>query len=145
VTFFDFPAILPSTELREVALRNIVLAMLAVCLLTFAGDRARAEYTVIEVNFILADKDGNFLLSKTEYLLVALEDFKKLDQDGNNELDADEVGELSADPEFLDGDTDKTGSLSLEEVITEKLADFDSADTNRDGALNVDEVTTYEN
>jgi hypothetical protein len=30
-------------------------------------------------------------------------------------------------------------------VITEKLADFDSADTNRDGALNVDEVTTYEN
>jgi hypothetical protein len=119
--------------------------MLAVCLLTFASDRARAEYTVIEVNFILADKDGNFLLSKTEYLLVALEDFKKLDRDGNNELDAEEVGELSADPEFLDGDADKTGSLSLEEVITEKLADFDSADTNHDGALNVDEVTTYEN
>lgn len=126
-------------------MRNIVVAMLALCLLTFAGERARAEYTVVEVNFILADKDGNFLLSKTEYLLVALESFKDLDQDGNNELDADEVGELSADPEFLDGDADKSGSLSLEEVITEKLADFDSADTDGDGLLNVDEVTSYQN
>ena len=51
-------------------MRNIVVAMLAFCLLTFAGERARAEYTVVEVNFILADKDGNFLLSKPEYLLV---------------------------------------------------------------------------
>ena len=126
-------------------MKNIVVAMLAVCLLIFAGERARAEYTVVEVNFILADKDGNFLLSKTEYLLVALEDFKKLDQDGNNELDASEVGDLSSDPEFSDGDADKSGALSLEEVITEKLTDFDSADTNDDGALNVDEVTTYEN
>jgi hypothetical protein len=76
---------------------------------------------------------------------VALEDFKKFDQDANNELNADEVGELSADPEFLDGDMDKSSSLSLEEVITEKLADFDRADTNNDGALNVDEVTKFEN
>ena len=126
-------------------MRNIVVAMLAFCLLTFAGERARAEYTVVEVNFILADKDGNFLLSKPEYLLVALESFKDLDQNGNNELDAEELGDLAADPEFLDGDTDKNGSLSLEEVITEKLADFDSADTNEDGALNVDEVTKHQN
>jgi hypothetical protein len=145
VTFSGFPAILLLRELREVALRNIVVAMLAFCLLTFAGERARAEYTVVEVNFILADKDGNFLLSKTEYLLVALESFKDLDQNGNNELDAEELGDLAADPEFLDGDTDKNGSLSLEEVITEKLADFDSADTNEDGALNVDEVTKHQN
>ena len=126
-------------------MKNIVLAILTFCLLNVAGEQARAEYTVVEVNFILADKDGNFLLSKTEYLLVALEDFKKLDQDGNNELDADEVGDLSRDPEFLDGNTDKNSSLSLEEVITEKLADFDSADTNDDGALNVDEVTKHQN
>ena len=126
-------------------MKNIVMAMLAFCLLTFAGERARAEYTVVEVNFILADKNGDFLLSKTEYVLVALEDFKKFDQNANNELNADEVGDLSADPEFLDGDMDKSGSLSLEEVITEKLADFDSADTNNDGALNVDEVTKHQN
>jgi hypothetical protein len=39
--------------------------MLAFCLFAMTGERARADYTVIEVNFILADKDGNFLLSKT--------------------------------------------------------------------------------
>ena len=99
----------------------------------------------LTVNFILADKDGNLLLSKTEYLLVALEDFKKLDQDGNNELDANEAGDLSADTEFLDGYADQNGSLSLKEMITEKLTDFDDADTNDDGALNVDEVTTHQN
>jgi hypothetical protein len=118
--------------------------MLAVCLLVLSGGRAVADYTVVEVNFIMADKDGDFLLTKTEYLLVPLEAFRKLDTNANNALDADELGDLAKDAEFSDGDSDKSGSLSLEEVIKEKLADFEAADTNKDGALNVDEVTEYE-
>ena len=109
-----------------------------------SGERARADYTVIEVNFIMADKNGDLLISKPEYLLVALDTFKDLDQNGNNALDPDELGDLAKDPEFLDGDSDKSGSLSVEEVITEKLADFEAADTNKDGALNVDEVTAHD-
>jgi hypothetical protein len=127
-----------------VPLKQILLAVVAVCLLAFSGDRARAEYTVIEVNFIMADKNGDLLISKPEYLLVAIDGFNDLDRNGTNELDPDELGDLAEDAEFLDGDTDKSGSLSVEEVITEKLADFDAADTNKDGALNVDEVTAHE-
>lgn len=131
-------------EPREVELRYIVLSAFAFCLLALSGERARAEYSVIEVNFIMADENGDLLLSKTEYLIVALDTFKDLDQNSNNQLDADELGDLAKDPEFSDNDSDKNGALSLEEVIEEKLADFDAADTNKDGALNVDEVTAYE-
>lgn len=125
-------------------MKHAVLAVLAICLLTLSGQSARADYTVVEVNFLIADKNGDLLLSKTEYLLVALDAFKALDKNGNNALDADELGDLAKDPEFSDGDTDKSGSLSLEEVISEKLADFKAADSNNDGALNVDEVTAHE-
>ena len=92
----------------------------------------------------MADKNGDLLISKPEYLLVAIDDFNKLDLNQNNLLDPDEIGNLAEDPEYLDGDTDKSGALSIEEVITEKLADFEAADTNKDGALNVDEVTAHE-
>jgi len=129
---------------RHFVLKHFALLALAVCLLALTPERARAEYSVVEVNFILADKDGDLLLSKTEYLLVPLEAFKGLDQNGNNALEPEELGDLAEDAEFSDGDTDKSGSLSLEEVIAEKLADFEAADTNKDGALNVDEVTAYE-
>ncbi|MEM7193115.1 MAG: hypothetical protein AAF405_09715, partial [Pseudomonadota bacterium] len=87
---------------------------------------------------------GDLLLSKTEYLLAPIEVFYKLDTNANNALEPEELGDLAKDPEFGDGDTDKDGSLSLEEVIAEKLADFDAADTNKDGALNLDEVTEYD-
>ena len=129
---------------REDTLKHAALAMLAVCLVALSGGNATADYTVVEVNFILADKDGDLLLSKTEYLLVPLEAFAKLDANGNNALDADELGDLAKDTEFGDGDSDKSGNLSLEEIISEKLADFEAADTNKDGALNVDEVTVFE-
>ena len=118
--------------------------MLALCLLALSGGRAAADYTAVEVNFIMTDKDGDLLLSKTEYLLAPIEVFQKLDTNANNALEAEELGNLAKDAEFGDGDTDGSGSLSLEEVIQEKLADFDAADTNKDGALNVDEVTAYE-
>ena len=131
-------------ELREERLKNAVLGLLALCLLALPAGRAKADYTDVEVNFILADKDGDLLLSKTEYLLAPIEVFQKLDTNANNALEPEELGDLAKDAEFGDGDSDKSGSLSLEEVIAEKLADFDAADTNKDGALNVEEVTEYE-
>ena len=125
-------------------LRRLVMAMLAFGLVVVSGERARADYTVIEMNFMMADKNGDLLISKPEYLLVATEDFNKLDLNQDNVLGPDEIGDLAKDPEYLDGDTDKSGALSIEEVIAEKLADFEVADTNKDGALNVDEVTAHE-
>jgi len=118
--------------------------MLAFGLVAVSGEPARADYTVIEMNFMMADKNGDLLISKPEYLLVATEDFNKLDLNQDNVLGPDEIGDLAKDPEYLDGDTDKSGALSIEEVIAEKLADFEAADTNKDGALNVDEVTAHE-
>ena len=119
-------------------------ALIAICLLALSGLSARAEYTVVEVNFIIADTNGDLLLSKTEYLLVALDALHKLDKNGNDAIDPDEIGDLAKDAEFEDGDSNKNGSLSVEEVISEKLADFEAADTNKDGALNVEEVTEFE-
>jgi len=124
--------------------KHVFSALAAVCLLALSAFSARAEYTVVEVNFIIADKNGDMLLSKTEYLLVALEALQKLDTNGNNAIDPEEIGDLSKNAEFEDGDTDKSGGLSVEEVIAEKLADFEAADTNQDGALNVEEVTQFE-
>ncbi len=124
--------------------RRSILAVLAAGAFATAPQNAEAEYTAVEVNFIVADKDGDLLLSKTEYLLIPLETFMGLDQNKNNAIEADEIGDLSDDPEYLDGDADKSGSLSLEEMIEEKLADFKAADTDEDGALNVDEVTAFE-
>ncbi len=129
---------------RHFASRRFALLALAVCVLGMTPERARAEYSAVEVNFIIADKDGDLLLSKTEYLLVPLEAFRGLDANGNNVLEPEELGDLAKDAEFSDGDTDKSGSLSLEEMIAEKLADFEAADTGKDGALNVDEVTAFE-
>lgn len=129
---------------RQFALQRFVLPALAVCLFALTPERAGAEYSAVEVNFIIADKDGDLLLSKTEYLLVPLEAFKGLDRNGDNALEPEELGDLAEDAEFSDGDTDKSGALSLEEVIAEKLADFEAADTDKDGALNVDEVTAFE-
>ncbi|MDJ0512609.1 MAG: hypothetical protein QNJ62_04105 [Methyloceanibacter sp.] len=125
-------------------MKKALFTMLALCLIALPVGRAAADYTVVEVNFIMADKDGDLLLSKTEYLLGPIEVFQKLDTNANNALEPEELGDLAKDAEFGDGDTDSSGSLSLEEVIAEKLADFDAADTNNDGALNVDEVTAYE-
>lgn len=129
---------------RHLVSKHLALMASAVCLLALTPEHARAEYTVVEMNFIIADKDNDMLVSKTEYLLVPLEAFRALDQNRNDALEPEELGDLAEDPEFSDGDTDKSGSLSLEEVIAEKLADFKAADTNEDGALNVDEVTAYE-
>ena len=44
---------------------------------------------------------------------------------------------------FTDNDDDKNGSLSVEEMIKEKLADFKTADSNGDGRLSLEEVKKY--
>ena len=100
----------------------------------------RAEISEVEIIFITADADGDLVLSKAEVLAVAVLQFRLTDSNRNNLLEKTEVGELAEDPEFSDNDADKSGSLSIEEMVTEKLADFDAADTNKDGALSLDEV-----
>ena len=101
---------------------------------------AMAEITEIDVIFITADADGDLVLNKAEVLAVAITQFRITDSNRNNQLEKNEVGELANDAEFSDNDADKSGSLSIEEVIQEKLADFDAADANKDGALSLDEV-----
>jgi Ca2+-binding EF-hand superfamily protein len=102
---------------------------------------ARAEITDLEVVFIKADKNGDFVLSKAEVLQTAIDQFVLSDINGDGQIDKEEAGELASDPEFSDNDTDKSGSLSLDEMIVEKLADFATADKNGDGVLTLDEVT----
>lgn len=66
--------------------------------------------------------------------------FVASDLDGDELLEANEVGDLSADPEFADNDADKSGALTVEEVVEEKLADFKAIDTNGDGFLSLEEL-----
>lgn len=106
----------------------------------------KAEMTELEVIFIKADKNGDFVLNKAEVLIVTLSQFDQSDSDRDNMLEKQEVGKLSADKEFSDNDTSKDGALSVEEVIEEKLADFKTADTDNDGSLTIGEVRKfYEN
>ncbi|MBL4758885.1 MAG: hypothetical protein JKY32_14995 [Rhizobiales bacterium] len=127
-------------------MKNVLIGASAAALLVFAPmTSAKAEMSDLEVIFIEADKDGDRTLNKGEVLLVAITQFNLTDSDRDNMLEMQEVGELASDPEFSDNDANKDGALSIEEVITEKLADFDAADTNSDGMLSFEEVkNSYE-
>jgi hypothetical protein len=102
-----------------------------------------AHTTELEIMFIKADRNGDLVLNKAEFLMVALDQFDLSDSDRDNKLEKQEVGELSKSKEFSDNDASKDGALSIEEVIKEKLADFKAADTNNDGSLTVDEVKAF--
>ena len=59
-------------------------------------------------------------------------------------LEKDEAEDMAADPEFSDNDSDKDGSLSINEMIEEKLADFAKIDGDSDGFVSLDELNaTY--
>lgn len=105
---------------------------------------ARAEMTDIEVALVKTDQNGNSALSKAEVLQMAIQQFVIADTDGDGMLEKEEAGDLAADPEFSDNDSNKDGSLSIDEMIEEKLADFSSIDRDGDGALSLDELNaTY--
>lgn len=71
---------------------------------------------------------------------VAIQQFVIADTDGDGMLEKQEVGDLATDPEFSDNDANKDGSLSIDEMIEEKLADFSTIDKNQDGAVSLDEL-----
>jgi len=101
---------------------------------------ATAEMTNLEIIFVKADENGDLMLSKGEVLRVAIEQFRIADADGDDMIEADEAGDMVADAEFSDNDADKDGSISIEEMIEEKLADFARIDENSDGALSLEEL-----
>jgi len=101
---------------------------------------AMAEMTNLEIIFVKADQNGDLLLSKGEILGVAIEQFGIADVDGDDMLEAEEAGDLASDAEFSDNDLNKDGSISIEEMIEEKLADFARIDENSDGTLSLEEL-----
>jgi Ca2+-binding EF-hand superfamily protein len=127
--------------------KNVLFGAIAAVFLAIAPvTPAKADMSDLEILFVDVDQDGDLVLNKGEVLLIAIRQFNLSDSDRDGMLEKQEVGELASDPEFSDNDANKDGALSIEEVITEKLADFKSADTNSDGVLTVIEVTKfYEN
>ncbi|MFA9475418.1 MAG: hypothetical protein ACERJ2_12780 [Filomicrobium sp.] len=120
--------------------RFILLAIASsLSVLTMIGP-TRADISDVEILFVRTDEDGNLTLSKAEVLKMAIVQFNLVDSNKSGAVEPAEAGELASDVEFTDNDTDRSGSLSLEEVISEKLADYDRADLNSDGRLSLDEV-----
>jgi hypothetical protein len=101
---------------------------------------ASAEMTNLEIIFVKADENGDFLLSKGEILKTAIEQFGIADTNGDQKIEADEAGDLASDPEFLDNDTNNDGWIQFDEMIVEKLTDFASLDENGDGFLSLEEL-----
>ena len=121
-------------------MKRFIVAAATTTILSIFALPASADFTELDVIFIKADKNGDLVLSKSEFLLVAITQFDIVDSDGDNQLEGLEVGDLASDDEFADNDLNQDGSLSIEEVIEEKLADFDSLDADKDGLLTIDEV-----
>jgi Ca2+-binding EF-hand superfamily protein len=119
--------------------RFAIAAAAAVTMGAFVAP-AMAEMTNLEIIFVKADENGDLLLSKGEILRIAIEQFGIADADGDDMLEADEAGDMAADAEFSDNDSNKDGSISIEEMIEEKLADFARIDENSDGTLSLEEL-----
>ena len=125
-------------------MKNVFFGAAAAALLALAPvTPVKAEMSDLEILFVNVDQDGDLVLNKGEVLLIAIRQFNLTDSDRDGMLEKQEVGELASDPEFSDNDTDKDGALSIEEVITEKIADFKVADTNSDGVLTIIEVKKF--
>lgn len=118
------------------------IALLA-CLTSLAAVSARAELSDVVVLFVKADHNGDLVLSKAEVIATTMLQFNQIDSNQNGLLEKQEVADYADDAEFSDNDADKSGSLSPEEVITEKLADFKAADTDGDGKLSFEEVKAF--
>lgn len=121
-------------------MKSFAIAAAAAVAVTALIVPAQAEMTNLEIIFVKADENGDLMLSKGEVLRVAIEQFSIADADGDDMVEADEAGDLASDPEFSDNDANKDGSISIEEMIEEKLADFARIDENSDGALSLEEL-----
>ena len=125
-------------------MKKLFFAAIAAALLALSpATTAKADMTDLEILFVKVDQNGDLVLNKSEVLLIAIANFDSADSDRDNMLEKQEVGKLASDPEFSDNDANKDGALSIEEVITEKLADFKTADTNSDGSLTIIEVKKF--
>jgi hypothetical protein len=119
---------------------HIVATAVAAILAGSAGV-AFAQVTDVEIGLIKADVNGDQALSEAEVMLDAMQGFVASDHDGDGILEASEVGEeMATHAEFTDNDADKSGGLTVEEVVAEKIVDFKAMDTNGDGLLTLDEL-----
>ena len=120
--------------------RILIAAATATSMAIFGLSAHAAELSDLGVVFVKADENGDLTLSKGEVLTVAIRQFQIADSNGDETLEAEEIGDLATDTEFSDNDSDKSGALSIEEMIEEKLADFERIDMNDDGSLTLDEL-----
>ncbi len=82
-------------------------------------------------------------MDKAEVLIAALKQFSETDSDRDGALEKQEVGDSLARPNLRTMILTKSGSLSVEEMIEEKLSDFSEVDTNKDGKLDFEEVAKH--
>lgn len=106
----------------------------AVPLLALAACGGPSGEEKAEMNAAIANFTPPFVMSRLDFGGVIERRFRRLDQNGDDRLQKDELPQRLAD-RLMRFDTDGDGAIGQEEWSTGQLARFDGQDINRDGTV----------
>lgn len=117
-----------------------ILVAGAIAGLAWADEATNVE---IQAAFAEADKNDDEVINVDEYVGFSVRLFEAAGGTDDREIPKSDLDDVE-DADFARADRDQNGSLSLGEVVADKMLDFFETDTNKNGVLSLAEVLAAE-